>query len=640
MQDGDAGPPARVAGVQGGVAVARQAATPLLAVAFAVLTWRQVNFMPVDSLDPSWQSALHTAFHDRMPFEGLVFTYGPLGFLAQAEGYYASTVVYSALYVFGVQIALCAALISALRRPLGLAVAAGASLLLARIASELAIIDTIVVVVVVVAFALLRGDHSLRTQRILIAAGGVVAGTHLLVKLNSGVTILVVGAAAAWFLERRGWLSEAIFLGAAVGSLVCGWLLTGNSISDLVPFFQRSWEVASGYSEAMGVETPGREFFLPLAAGAGAIVVALGWRASRTWPLGRRIGLGLAAAMWLFAAFKLGFVRHDRHDTSYFGEVLLVGGVLAGAASISWDGLWKALPALATTALVVVYLMSTGSDLVTIVNPGPQLARAGEDLSVLASSSRREQAIQRGRTNLRSRYYRLTPSIVRALRGHTVHIRPWEAGIAWAYPEFRWHPVPVFQEYTAYTAALDDLDAAFLRSPDAPERILTQPLAIDLRNPDWESPAAAVAIFCHYREILADSPWQVLGRVADRCGTERSLGVVKARVGETVSVPQPGGRNEMVIARIEGLDNSVLYGLRSMLWRAPEVHIRLDGGRRNRLVPGTASNGLIVRAPQAQLGFSQPFAPDSANVLRVERDSGIGLNTELSIEFVAIPVLN
>jgi hypothetical protein len=626
--------------VQGGVAVARRAATPLLALVLAVLTWRQVNFMPVDSLDPSWQSALHTAFHERIPFKGLVFTYGPLGFLAQAEGYYSSTVVFSALYVFGVQFALCAALISALRRPLGMAVAAIAALVLLRVARDLGVIDAVVVVVVVVAFALLRGDYSPRTQRFLVAAGGVLAGTHLLVKLNTGVTILVVGAAAAWFLERKGWLPEAMFLSAAAGSLVAAWLFTGNGLSDLVPFFDRSWEVASGYSEAMAVEKPGREIFLPLAAGAAVIVAGLGWRASRDWPLGRRIGLGVAAALWLFAAFKLGFVRHDRHDIAYFGEVLLVGAVLAGAASVSWEGVWKASPAVATAALVVVLLMASGLDLVTIANPGPQLARAGEDVSLLASSARREQAIQRGRTNLRSRHYHLTPSITRLLRGHTVHIRPWEASIAWAYPEFQWQPVPVFQEYTAYTADLDDLDAAALRGANAPERILTQALALDLRNPDWESPAAAVAIFCHYRELLADSPWQVLGRVANRCGTERSLGVVRARVGEAIAVPPAPAGNEMVLARINGLDDSLLYGLRSTLWRAPEVHVRLDGGRRNRLVPGTAPNGVIVRSPQAQLGFSQPFAPDSANVMHIDRDGGIGLNDELSIEFVAVPVLN
>lgn len=620
--------------------MARRAATPLLALVLAVLTWRQVNFMPVDSLDPSWQSALHTAFHDRMPFEGLVFTYGPLGFLAQAEGYYASTVVLSALYVFGVQLALCAALLSALRRPLGLAAATVLTFVLVRVTRDLGVIDAIVVVVMVVAFALLRGDRSLWAQRVLVGAGGVVAGTHLLVKLNTGVTILVVGAVAAWFLERRRWLSETIFLGAAAASLVAGWLLTGNGLSDLLPFFGRSWEVASGYSEAMGIETPGREIYLPVGLGAAAAVAGLGWRASHDWPLGRRVGLALAGAMWLFAAFKLGFVRHDRHDVIYFGEVVLVGGALAAAAAstVHWPG--KALPALAAISLVVVHLIAGGADLATVADPGPEVARAGEDLSVLVSPARRETAIQQGRTNLRSRYYRLTPAIVRVLRGHTVHIRPWEASIAWAYPEFRWRPVPVFQEYTAYTADLDRLNAAFLRGPDAPERILTQALAIDLRNPDWESPAASVAVYCHYRELLADSPWQVLGRVANRCGPERTFEVVKARVGEPVAVPAAPGPDEMVVAKVRGLDDSLLYGLRTTLWRAPEVHVRLDGGRRNRLVPGTAPNGLIVRSPQARLGFSQPFAPDSADLLRIERDSGIGLSDDLTIEFVAIPVLN
>lgn len=619
--------------------MARRAATPLLAVLLALLTWRRVNFMPVDSLDPSWQSALHTAFHDRIPFEQIVFTYGPLGFLAQAEGYYASTVVWSALYVFGVQLALCAALLSALRRSLGMAVAALGTFVLVRVALDLAVIDTTVVVVAVVAFTLLRGDYSIAAQRVLVAMGGVVAGTHLLVKLNTGVTILVAGALAVWFLERPRWVPEAIFLSAAVASSAAGWLLTGNGLSDLLPFFDRSWEVASGYSEAMAIEAPGRGHFLPLAFAAAAIVVALWWRAGRGWPAGRRAGLGLALATVLFGAFKLGFVRHDRHDISYFGEVLLVGAVLAAAAATSLDGFRRTVPALATAALGAVYLMAAGGDAATILNPVPQLTRAGGDLRVLTSPARREAGVQQARTNLRSRYYRLTPSIVETLRGHTLHVRPWEAGIAWAYPEFRWRPVPVFQEYTAYTADLDRLDAAAYRSDSAPERILTQAVAIDNRNPDWESPAATVAILCRYRELLADGPWQVLGRVADRCGGERTLGVVKARVGETITVPA-AGRDEIVVARIDGLDRSLLYDLRSTLWRAPEVQVHLDAGRRYRLVPGSATNGIIVRSPQSTLGFSQPFLPESTDRMRIERDRTIGLSSELSISFVAIAVLH
>ena len=620
--------------------MAGRASTPLLGVLLALLTWRHTNFLPVDSLDPSWQAALHMAAHDRVPFDRIVFTYGPLGYLAQPEGFFASTMVWSALYVFAVQASLCAALVSVLRRSVGLPLAALATFLLVAVAHTLGVINAVVVMAFVVAYALLRGDYSVRTQRILVAAGGVVAGSHLLIKLNTGVTVLVVGAATAVFLERRAWQPVAIFFIGATGSLVAGWLLTGNRLSDLIPFFDRSWEVASGYSEAMSIETGSRLVFYPVAAVVTAIAVTLAWRVSREWPVYRRVGLALAGGMWLFAAFKLGFVRHDSHDVEFFGEVLLVGAVFAGSMAAPASGWRNAVPVVATVALVTAHLMASGGNALAGVNPVGEVARAAEDISVLSSPSGRERAVQRARTNLRSRYYRLTPSIVRVLRGHTVHIRPWESGIAWAYPEFRWRPVPVFQEYSAYTADLDDIDAAFLRSPEAPERILTQPLAVDIRNPDWESPAAMVAIVCHYRELLADSPWQVLGRVANRCGSERSLGVVKARVGQTVSVPESGNRNDLVVARIKGLDYSLLYGLRSTLWRAPEVHVRLDGGRRNRLVPGTAGNGLIIRAPRERLGFSQPFAPDSANLLRVERDSGIGLNEDLTIEFVAIPVLN
>jgi len=625
--------------VQGGVAAVGRASTPLLGLLLAVLTWRHVNFVPVDSLDPSWQAALHMAAHERLPSNRLIFTYGPLGFLAQPAAYFPTTVVLSTLYVFAVQASLCAAMVSVMRRTIGVLAAAVATFVLVAVTPTLGTINAPVVTVVVVAFALLRGDYRPGSRAVLVAAGGVIAGTHLLIKLNTGVTVLVVGAVTAFLLDRRAWRLGLVFLATTSGSLLAGWLAAGNAPSDLVPFLDRSWDVASGYSEAMTTEITGRAILYPAAAVVSAIAIALGWRASRDWPVLPRAGLGLAGAMWLFAGFKLGFVRHDRHDVDFFAEVLMVGTVLAGSLVTATAGWRNAVPALATAAFVTAHFMASGAEALSAVNPVAEVARAGEDLSVLSSPARLERSIQRARTNLRSRYYRLTPSIVSAVRGHTVHIRPWEAGIGWAYPEFRWHPAPVFQEYTAYTADLDDIGAAFYRSPDAPERILTTALAIDLRNPDWESPAAMVAIVCHYRELLADHPWQVLGRVANRCGSERSLGVVKARVGEAVSVPA-ANRDELVVGRIKGLDHSLLYRLRTMLWRAPEVHIRLDGGRRNRLVPGTAGNGLILRAPRERLGFSQPFAPDSASLFRVERQGGIGLNQDLTIEFVAIPVLN
>lgn len=627
-----------VRGVQGGVALARRASTPAVGFLLGVLTWRAVNFTPVDSLDPSWQVALHMAAHRHLSFDQVVFTFGPLGFLTQPVAYYPWTGLLSALYGVVLQTSLCAALVGVLRRPVGLAGAAVAAFVLVSATRQLKAAEVVVVVVVVVAFGLLRGDHTPRTERILVVVGGVVAGTHVLVKFNTGVTVAVVAGVAAWFVGRRGWRSEGTFMGAALGSMVAGWILTGNHLSDLVPFLRRSLAVASGYSESMGIELGGRAVFYPLAALATGLVIAMGWTASRGWPLPRRVALGLAGAMWLYAALKHGFVRHDEHDIVFFGEVLLVGAGLAGASAPSSAGIRKWLPAVGAVVLLVAYLMSSEIRMRTVVDPRPALRRAGSDTLTMALPGRRTRIVEKARAELR-RFYGLAPSTVALLSGQTVHIRPWEASVAWAFPEIRWRPMPVFQEYSAYTADLDRINAAFIDGPRAPERILTEQITVDIRNPDWESPAAFVAVVCHYRELAAQTHWQVLGRVDDRCGPERPLGTLKAHTGDIVEVPDNVGRDELIVAHIRGLDPSPLYGLRSTLWRVPPVHVTVDGGQRYRLVPGTAADGLIVRAP-ARLGFSQPFAPDSTTTFQVTHDGGIGLGSDLTIEFVAISVVN
>ncbi len=621
--------------------MARRAAAPGLALLVAFMTWRDINFRPVDSLDPSWQAALHMAAHRHL--DPLVFTYGPLGFVAQGVGYYPWTTFLSAVYICAVTTALAAALLSALRRTIGLPAAAVAAFVLVSAIRALGVTDMVVVAVVVTAFGLLRGDQSERAQRVLVVAGGAVAGVHLLVKFNTGVTAFAVGATAAWFVGRRGWRSEATFIATALGSLVAGWILSGNGLGQLVGFFARSAQIASGYSASMGIETMGRGSYYAFAAVVAAVLVALAWGVSRGWPRDSRLALGLVGVIWFYGAFKLGFVRHDGHDIAFFGETLAVGATLAAGTAAGGTGAWrwvrKVMGVAGTVVLLVALLAVSDLDIPTIVNPLPGLARAGADLPILASRASMDREMAKSRSNLARRYYKLSPAILGALRGRTVHVHPWEAGIAWAYPEMRWRPLPVFQEYSAYTAELDQLNADFLNGPRAPERILTQELSIDRRNVDWESPAAMVAMVCRYRQVVAEAKWQVLERVPNRCGPSQTLAVVKAQVGDNVKVPETPGREVLVLAKISGLDNSILYGLRSTLWRAPEVYVSLNGPRRYRIVPGTAANGLIVRSPD-RLGFSQPFKTESATFLRVNQQEGFGLTSHLSIEFVVIPVLN
>ena len=90
-----------------------------------------------------------------------------------------------------------------------------------------------------------------------------------------------------------------------------------------------------------------------------------------------------------------------------------------------------------------------------------------------------------------------------AVAGQTVHIDQWQTVAAFAYPEMRWSPLPVFQSYSAYTTALDEINADRLRRAAAPTRILRErfddldgtPYAVDRRFVWFEIPAAMLETF-------------------------------------------------------------------------------------------------------------------------------------------------
>jgi hypothetical protein len=92
-------------------------------------------------------------------------------------------------------------------------------------------------------------------------------------------------------------------------------------------------------------------------------------------------------------------------------------------------------------------------------------------------------------------------------------------------------PLPVFQEYNAYTKTLDRVNADALGSRSGPERILHEntqlvdpsyPTAtIDNRYPTWDPPEKSLAMLCNYVPLQTTARWQVLGRVPDRCGPPR-----------------------------------------------------------------------------------------------------------------------
>jgi hypothetical protein len=230
-------------------------------------------------------------------------------------------------------------------------------------------------------------------------------------------------------------------------------------------------------------------------------------------------------------------------------------------------------------------------------------------------------------------------------------VAPWEDGAAWAY-DLNWDPLPVFQQYSAYTPRLDDLNAAKLESSGAPEMILWQntttfdpnavnyPGAIDARWPAFETPRQMVEMFCRYRALRWDEAWAVLRRAPNRCDQERAIETLEVGVNE--GVPLPATRpDEALVVRVSGLSVAGIERLRTLLFRAAGRGVSLDETAWN-LVGATTPDGLLLRVPR-WADYPGLFALNGANYeVTFKREggfmTGLDSSSKLTVAFSALPL--
>ncbi|HYA44098.1 MAG TPA: hypothetical protein VED59_00705, partial [Acidimicrobiales bacterium] len=429
-----------------------------------------------------------------------------------------------------------------------------------------------------------------------------------------------VGLVSAWFLAvaavctARRSRAVAVAASSFAGAALVAWLALGQSLGNLASYWRGAVSVTTGYSSAMGISS-GRQAENWYAVVDGLAVLALFGLASRGRPWRDKAAIFLMIAGLSWEAVKEGFVRHDLHDLTFLGLALVV---------LSLGRVPRLLvPAQAVALAVAGTLACLASGMVPPTLHSPRqdagaLAQEARDL-LLAHDWARVEA--RARAEVLATGDRLRPALVSSLAGLTVAAEPWGDAISFAYPQLHWRPLPVLQAYSAYTTYLDRLDAAFLSSAAAPERILYLVAAIDGRDPFWDPPATVEAMYCHYDQVTVSGGWQVLARVGDRCDTPRLVGKVTARFGEPLAVPSLSGK--MVVATF-ALSSPFLAKAEGVLFKPPEVQLTAWGASRSplatyRFVPGTAGEVHVLAAPP-MLGYSPAFSPPSLS--RIEFSGG------------------
>ena len=624
-----------------------------LAILITALAWPFIERRAAPGVDRSWQIALHlAAWVDLRHGVDMVFTYGPLGFLSVPQPYLGGTSLLALIASAAVYFGLVAVLLIEARRILPLWAAALVVLAIARSFALLPPFEAFQALILLACIEALAGRIPLPASTIGVLLG-VGAGIAMLGKLNVGVFVAAMGFVTALSIDRRWWRGAGIFTASAAVTTLGLWIATGQRLTDLSSFASGAVQIINGYSETMGLDIdPLLYWIYPAFLGIAALLGWTAFRMSIDWPRRRRVGLLIVCLIIGFALWKTAFVRGF---SGYAFATLLVAAVVIGAP-LRDRRLWlTSLLAIGIAFIATAKL--TPASYVDVVASARSLV--GETVTAVIPS-RAGAATERNRATLRTRYA-LDPTTLGNLVGRRVAIDPVEAGVAFAYPELTWAPLPVFQSYSAYTPALDRLNADRLASPDGPERIL-RGVSFDPDPPDWlirqrgrplspgelipivvdgrfrwfEAPAAMLETFCRYRELSSEGGWQVLGRSGGSCGPAEPLTTIKAREGVAVQVPVETRPDRFVTVRVRGLEPSLLGRLRTALHKPEEWYVTI-GGVRYRLVTPTASDGLLLAVPPSADGTGDfAFGPPIESISIESRQKG---KRELTYEFESVPLV-
>ena len=463
----------------------------LLGIALCLSLPTSFTGTPEIGLDPSWQLSLQlAAIKDKVFGQEFIFPYGPLGYLLIPVTVSKTALLLFDLFILGSLGSIYRALLP--RRP--------------------GPVDVFLIIALAVVTQTCWGTGSSailfnilcywlwriydRGNLLDIVAGIIAAIVLFYGKINYGLIMIFLmpgyGIGLLILHSKRRVHGGLLVLGFVV--LVC----FGAALWHVaLPQYLRSGvELISGYNEAMFAYPPSLPFVFELAC---LLLLAMGivaffgrhrlaWREQAMFlPL-----IGLAALL----LFKNAFTRSDgAHNPSFCAALPL----LLGLWCIGWRGAAAVRILLLTSLCYPLVLWAAQT---AVLSPAKLIERTPLRYceQLIAAPWREDMAhLQAG---LSSRYPQIRlPAEIRSLIGQSsVDVMPWESSLA-VLNGLNYQPRPIPQSYSAYTPWLDNLNALFLASTNAPAFILfacAQNATIDGRPAAWDESLAKRALLENY----------------------------------------------------------------------------------------------------------------------------------------------
>jgi hypothetical protein len=394
-----------------------------------------------------------------------------------------------------------------------------------------------------------------------------------------------------------------IFVPLMAGAVLAGFLVAGQSLSILPDYLRSLLELIAGYSDAMSVEGHGVEVIAFLALGllSAALVVRCEFSSlmdSRT-RVDSLLLLGCMAVFW-FVMFKTGFVRHDLHSVwAWAGLAIGLAGYVATRDVVRSN--WMRAAAILGVAVAsssVEAMLVHGGDRISFVAaqarkvflqvPAASLTEAREVLmNHRGWRSAMQQRRDAAKTSAGQRYAELR------IPG-TVDMMGTAQG-ALLLQDVDFLPRPVFQDFSAYTPWLIELNRAHLRGSRAAERILLSTEAIDNRYPMMDRGNAVLELLALYRPERIAAEYLVLRRRdASLNLTLSAMRDREAVLGQWIEVDS----SEAPVILNADIRPNALGLLARLLYRLPQLELTVklaDGTERShRIVPAYSREGMLL----------------------------------------------
>jgi len=560
----------------------------------------------------------------------IAFTYGPLGFLTTLSYYSFEQSLLATIYQPIIVAALFLGIAAALRQRH----APMASLIGAFVTTGIVVIlhpsggyPTFVLLAAFTWAAVPLLQHDPRRSAVFTTCLvlGAAAGLQLLVKFNTGLTIVIIALAVSALLDWRAVGRHCATVAAFAASALIWWVLAGQQLGNLPAWLRSSAAFVSGYSEAMSIPlsqwtssaSPANvALFWTIVVSDLAWIGALCVMFVRGGPEIPRRFVVLAGLMTVITAHAaLG--RFDRGHA-----FALIGLIVVAAVITPLSGIRRRAFVLVVVASVVVELGLESSVLGSfpddrIVAAVQAPGQAVDRLVTLALPGRVDQRVERAKARQRA-LYGIPGRFIKAIGWGTVHIDPYETSAVWAY-DFAWWPVPVFQTYTAYTPALDGLNSESLAT--GPQFVLSRRRAIDNRVGVQESPRYSRALLCNYTVSGVAKGWALFTRSdSPHCGPLTPLSEIPTEGEGVITVPAPSGPDMAVLVGID-LEPTVLDRLFQGTVAPLSVPTLVLDGVAHRLVPGNAAEPFLVNSPASVNGTNLQI---HAHTIGVGRSSSLG----------------